>query len=101
MRHKNAGFETAIKESAGKAEYGKPLGHAKLCGRVLRRQACVMPPLVRRGCEICVMKQHCYAAFEVCRRPATGKNESRRSGAHSKNRRPLFACSFTELSGHE
>ena len=69
--------------------------------RVLRRQARVMPPLVRRGCKSCVMKQHCYAAFEVCRRPATGENELRRSGARSKNRRPLFACLLTELSGHE
>ena len=69
--------------------------------RVLRCQARVMPPLVRRGCESSVMKHHCYAAFVVCRQPATGEDESRQSGARSKNRRPLFAYSLTELSGHE
>ena len=44
-----------------------PYSRNKFQIRVLRRQARVMPPLVRRGCESCVMKQHCYAAFEVCR----------------------------------
>ena len=45
--------------------------------RVRRRQARVMPPLVRHGCESCVMKQHCYATFEVCRRQARMTRGSR------------------------